>query len=97
MRIVWSPLAIQRLIEAARYIAQDNPEAAESWAEGLFARIERLSAFPRSGRIVRERGREDTREVIYEKHRIVYRVDATRVLVLTVRNARRLLDLGELE
>ena len=38
MRIVWSPLAIERAYEAAKYIARDKPEAARSWLEGVFER-----------------------------------------------------------
>ena len=37
MRVVWSPLAIERAAEAATYIAQDNPVAARRWVDGLFA------------------------------------------------------------
>lgn len=99
MRIVWSPIAIERAIEAGRYIAQDNPDAADAWIHGLFARIQKLTTFPGSGRVVPERGREDTREVIYESYRVIYRlgVEKSRLLVLTVRHARRLLDLSEIE
>ena len=49
-----------------------------------------------SGRVVPERRRQDTREVIYKSHRIIYRVEAARLLVLTVRYARQRLHLAEL-
>lgn len=96
MRIVWSPVAIDRVIHEERHVARDDPSAAEAWVKGLFAKVNRLATFPRSGRVVPERGREDTREVIYRNHRVIYRVESSRLLVLTVRHARRRLDPAEL-
>ena len=42
MRVVWSPLALERVEDMARYIAEDNPDAAEKWVDDLFATVERL-------------------------------------------------------
>jgi toxin ParE1/3/4 len=97
VKIVWAPIAVDRVIEEGRHIARDNPNAAEAWVSGLFARVNRLSAFPMSGRVIPERRREDTREVIYRNHRVMYRVERDRLLVLTVRHARQHLDVAELE
>ena len=33
MRIIWSPLAIDRASEITDYIAQDKPSAAEKWID----------------------------------------------------------------
>jgi len=65
LKIVWSPLAIDRAYEAAAYIAQNRPEAALKWLEGLFKVTDRLSRFPLSGRVVPEIASEEFREVIY--------------------------------
>jgi toxin ParE1/3/4 len=97
VKIVWSPLAIERVIEEGRYIARDNPVAAEAWVRTLFVRVEKLRSFPMSGRMVPERQREDTREVIYRSHRVIYRVERSRLLVLTIRHARQRLRLGDVE
>ena len=97
MKVAWSPLAIARVIEAGRYIAGDDPGAADAWVTDLFAKLERLTAFPMRGRVVPERRREDTREVIYKSHRVIYRVERSRLLVLTVRHARQRLDVTELK
>jgi plasmid stabilization system protein ParE len=97
LRIVWSPLAIERAYEAAKYIARDKPEAARSWLEGVFEAVDRLEAFPQSGRMVPEIGLPEYREIVYRKsHRIVYYVDKSTVRILTVRNFARLLDHAEL-
>ncbi|WP_205620250.1 type II toxin-antitoxin system RelE/ParE family toxin [Salinivibrio socompensis] len=31
MKIVWSPLALERVEDIARYVAEDNPAAAVQW------------------------------------------------------------------
>ena len=36
MKIIWSPLAIERVSEIAEYIALDNPVAAEKWVDDIF-------------------------------------------------------------
>lgn len=56
MRIVWSPLALERVEDIALYIAADSPEAAARWIDELFAATERLANFPVSGRIIPELG-----------------------------------------
>ena len=96
MRIIWSPLAVERAYEEARYIAADKPAAALAWLEGLFASTDGLERFPDSGRIVPEIGLPEYREIIYGKsHRIIYRREQNVVSILTVRRTRRLLDIAE--
>jgi toxin ParE1/3/4 len=98
LRIVWSPLAIEQAYEEARYIAAERPEAALKWLDGLFKVVERLSRFPKSGRIVPEIDSEEFREVVYRsKHRVIYRVDEASVAILTVRSFAQLLDRSELD
>lgn len=96
MRVIWSPLALDRVSEAGEYIARDNAVAAEKWASGIFEAGEELSGFPKRGRRVPEAGWQDIRE-IYFGNRIVYRVEANRIVILTVRHLRRLLDKEELK
>jgi toxin ParE1/3/4 len=95
MRVVWLPLAIERAAEAATYIAQDNPITARRWVDGLFAVAGTLSRLPERGRLVPELRRADVREVLFGNCRIVYRVEARRVAILTVRHLRRRFDSEE--
>jgi plasmid stabilization system protein ParE len=37
MKVVWSPLAEQRALEAVEYIGQDRPRTAAVWLERLLA------------------------------------------------------------
>ena len=92
VRIVWSPLALVRAENAAKFIARDDPAAAASWARGLFDAVKTLSAHPRRGRMVPELSRDEIREIVHGDYRVVYRVSSRRVEVLTVRHGRRRFD-----
>ena len=91
MKIIWSPLAIDRTTEIAEYIAQDNPTASALWVETLFDKVQLLKSSPKSGRVVPETDREDIRELIYGNYRIIYKVEKTRISVLTVRHGKQIL------
>ena len=95
MKIIWSPLAIDRTTEIAEYIARDNPSAAMIWVETLFDKVEILKSSPKSGRVVPESNRDDIRELIYGNYRIIDRVDKKILSVLTVRHGKQILPLEE--
>lgn len=96
MKVIWSPLAIERADEEARYIADDRPEAALRWLDGLFESTDRLARLPDSGRVVPEIGLPEYREIIYNRsHRVLYRRDRNEVLILTVRRSRQQLATSE--
>ena len=96
MKILWSPLAVDRVSEIAEYIAQDNPVAAESWINTVFKKVEELKAFPESGRTVPETGNKTIRELLYRNYRIIYRIEEKRLSVLTVRHGKQMLPVDEI-
>ncbi|MGM0906171.1 MAG: type II toxin-antitoxin system RelE/ParE family toxin [Pseudomonadota bacterium] len=96
MRIVWSPLALERVEDIAQYIAEDKPSAAVEWVERIFDTVERLSDFPESGRVVPEVGGRRIREVIFGSYRIIYSV-RDQIDILTVRRSSQLLRMSELD
>ena len=89
MKIVWSPVALARLATIAAEIAVDHPRAADDWIDSTVAVVARLAAFPESGRAVPEVGRKDVREVMSGSYRVIYRIEPTRVRVLTLRHQRQ--------
>lgn len=91
-RILWSARARRDLIEIRRFIAQDNPTAADRWIERLRRRAREAADFPNSGRIVPELGRNDVREVFVRNYRIVYRLGEDEIVVLTVFEGHRRLS-----
>jgi plasmid stabilization system protein ParE len=96
MKVVWSRLAIKRAYEEARFIAEDKPEAALQWLDALFDSTDRLATFPESGAIVPELALPEFRQLLFRSHRVIYRVEAKRVAILTVRRTNRRLDISEL-
>lgn len=97
MKILWSSLAIDRVLEIAGYIAQDDPGAAESWTNTVFEKVAGLKAFPESGRIVPEIGNKTIRELTYGNYRIVYRLQERKVLILTVRHEKQILPADDIK
>lgn len=91
MKIHWSPRALEQTEAAFDRIAEDRPRGAVQWLHGLFERVSLLQEFPEQGRHLPEVKRSDLREVIYETHRIIYRVDLDGVVILLVYHARMLL------
>jgi len=96
VRIIWSPLSLERVAEIADYIARDNLTAAERWVDGIFKLVEPLEDLPKLGRIVPEIERDDFREVIKGNYRIIYRVEPEQVSILTVRHGKQILPLEEI-
>jgi plasmid stabilization system protein ParE len=97
MKVVWSPLAEQRALEAVEYIAQDRPPTAAVWLERLLERVSQLDRFEAQGRVVSEIGIPAYREILHAPYRIIYRVDASRVVILTLRHVRRAWDSAEVD
>lgn len=97
MKAVWSPLALERVEAIADYIAEGNVEAARVFLIDIFAAVGRLRSFPQSGRTVPEVNRNDIREIIFKKYRVIYRVGRQQVSILTVRHGKQRLPLGEVE
>lgn len=96
MKVEWSPLALDRVSDIARYIAEDNPGAAERWVSELFDSVARLADFPESGRVVPEVGVRRIREVIFGAYRVIYSVK-DKVEILTVRRGSQRLDVSEID
>ncbi|MCD6441211.1 MAG: type II toxin-antitoxin system RelE/ParE family toxin [Candidatus Marinimicrobia bacterium] len=97
MKIVWSPLSVERISEIAEYISIDNPKVSNNWVETLFGKVEQLKSFPQSGRIVPELGENTIRELIFGNYRIIYRIELRQISILTVRHIRQILPESDLE
>ena len=97
MKILWSPLSIDRATEIAEYIAQDDPGAATRWVENLFKKVQTLKSSPKSGRVVPETNRGDIRELVYGNYRIIYRIEKTRISVLTIRHGKQILPIEDIQ
>ena len=95
MKLFWTEKAKQDLQAIRRYIAADNPTAANRWVDRLRTRARNALHSPLAGRKVPEILREDIRELIEGNYRIVYQVFEDRLVVLTVFEGHRLLPQAE--
>ncbi|NWE72003.1 type II toxin-antitoxin system RelE/ParE family toxin [Pseudomonas gingeri] len=89
MRVEWLKTALRNLDDAAAYIAQDNPQAAQAFMLEVRASVQRLAQFPAMGREGRIPG---TREWPLPDlpYLIPYRIRNGRLQVLRVFHTRRL-------
>jgi plasmid stabilization system protein ParE len=88
-------LAVQRALEAVDFIAKDRPQAAAACLEELLERVAALDRVAKRGRVVPEIGKTTHRQVFHHPYRILYRIDASQVVILTIRHGRRAWDPDE--
>lgn len=91
--LVWTRRAIEDVRSIQQFIAKDSPHYAQLVSQRLIDSVERLPAFPQSGRIVPEVNDPAIREVIQGSYRIVYRLIHGELHVLTIHHAARLFRL----
>ncbi|MBW1941148.1 MAG: type II toxin-antitoxin system RelE/ParE family toxin [Deltaproteobacteria bacterium] len=96
MKVIWSPLAIDRASEIADYIAQDKPSAAKRWIDTVFSKVEQLKSTPEIGRIVPEINNSQFREILYGNYRIIYRIEKKLISILTIRHGKQILPIAEI-
>jgi toxin ParE1/3/4 len=96
VKIIWSPLAIDKVSEIAIYIAEENSTAAEKWVDTVFRKVENLRDFPESGRVVPETENKAIRELIYGNYRLIYRLGEKMISVLTVQHGKQILPVDEI-
>lgn len=96
MKIIWSPLAIDRASEIAEYISFDNPTAANKWIDDIFENVLILQTSPKIGRKVPEINRKEIREIVYGNYRIIYRIEKFTISILTLRHTKQILPINEI-
>jgi len=95
MKIRWTHPAIESLRNLHSYIAKDSEIYASSFVHRIVLSVEKLTNFPRLGRVVPEADEETIRELLYQNYRIIYRIKSELVEILTVIHGRR--DVGSLK
>lgn len=90
MKVRWTEQALERLADIEAYVAAADPTAAIALTRRLIGRGESLAKYPRRGRRVPELPGSGLREVVDGHYRIVYRVQAGQVEIVTVFEGHRL-------
>ena len=97
-RLIWTEPALADLEAIADYIALDKPDAATRYVQQVFAAVERLARFPKSGAGIPEIPHLPYRQVVVPPCRVFYRLEGEDILIVFVmRGEQRLreIDLTE--
>ncbi|MDD2241451.1 MAG: type II toxin-antitoxin system RelE/ParE family toxin [Kiritimatiellae bacterium] len=83
-RLIWTEPALADLDAIADYIALDKPDAAVRYVQQVFAAVERLIRFPKSGAKVPETPHLSYRQIVVPPCRIFYRLEGEDILIVFV-------------
>ncbi|WP_017324468.1 type II toxin-antitoxin system RelE/ParE family toxin [Synechococcus sp. PCC 7336] len=94
MRIDWSAVAVEDLLDIRDYLARDSPLYAQQFVEQVMVAVEGLVDLPLMGRQVPEADDIEVRELIFQGYRMMYLVErsAERVAIVTVVHGSRDLE-----
>ena len=86
--IIWTNPALEDLNDIAGYIALTNLLSAKKLVAKIFDKVERLEAFPESGKKPIELTNLNYREVVVNPCRIFYKIDNDKVFYFARYEAR---------
>lgn len=90
--LAWSPEAIEDIESIAAYIERDSVWYAKAVASKIVETAESIPDYPELGRIVPEIGDAAIRERLVYSYRVIYRLEAERVLIAAVIHGSRSLQ-----
>ena len=85
----WTEHAVAQLAAVAEYVSLSSTVYAEHLVDRIARRLDQAREFPESGRVVPEFGRAEIRELIESPYRLVYRVHADAIEVVSVLHGRQ--------
>lgn len=90
-RIIWSPIAERDINDIYTYIAHDSKKHAITFIYRLSTVINNLKDNPEIGRLIPKYKNMFLREKIWGKYRIIYKMSAEKIVIITIiHGARRL-------
>ena len=84
MKIKWTVPAVDDLESIREYIGRDSKVYATSFVEKILNAVDVLEDFPEIGRQVPEANDPSIRELIFQNHRIMYRIHSEAVQIIAV-------------
>jgi addiction module RelE/StbE family toxin len=96
-QLKWAHAAKADLKGIKDYIARDSPHVAESFVRQIRERCNRVASFPFAAPMVGEYPDEHLREMYHGSYRIIYKIEASRIVILRVVHGARLLGRDALE
>ncbi len=74
MKIEWTKLALERILEIAEFRFYDNPARAQAWMGTVIEHADTLQTFPNRGRPVMSDPEQNVRQLLFKDVWIVYEV-----------------------
>ncbi len=90
-QVVWLRAALDDLDKIGSYIASDSPRYAANFMARVLSTAAELYQFPRMGPRVPEWDRDDLRQRIIHRYRLIYRLKPGRIEILGVLHGARML------
>lgn len=87
----WTALAIEDLRNIYDYILKDSKVYADRIIDNIITRVDQLSYFPKSGRVVPEFENDSIRELIQGNYRIIYKVTNQKISIIRIHHSARLM------
>ena len=89
MKLVWSEPALADIESIRDYIRRDSEFYAGRFINRIIEVVETLVELPARGRLVPEADDPNTRELLFQNYRIMYRVESKRIIILAIVHAAR--------
>lgn len=93
VEIIWTRNALDDVDNCAEYIAIDSEQYAKLFVARVLQKVKILASNSMAGRVVPELNKSNIRELIFGNYRIIYKIDAKKVHILSVYHSARILDL----
>ena len=90
--ITWTESALNDINNIADFISRDSEFYAKQFVKKLIAATLKLESFPEIGKPLRELPQSIYKEIFFKKYRIIYRIDAEKVYIISVHHSARLLE-----
>lgn len=98
-RVEITKVAESDIMDIFRYIASDNPAAADHWGKEIERQIDSLEKFPSRCPVIPESPElgKEYRHILYGNYRTIFRREGLRVIIMRVIHGARLLDLSVIQ
>ncbi len=90
-KVVWSDRSLIDLKSAYNFLSENSTQAATKTVQSILDRVAQLESFPKSGPIEQslKRQKKEHRYLVEGNHKIVYRLEKRRILIVRVFDARQ--------
>ncbi len=92
MIVEWRIKAKYEFEYILEYISKDSPKYSIIFAGKVFETVEKISKYPKLGKIVYEFNNENIREINFWSYRFIYEIYKDEIYILGILHSRRDID-----